>query len=77
LSGSTNAVSPTTASVASTVAEAVAEVEEQAVPEVVARAETASGDGEGGENKKDKKTRSVRLKRGVTIEVEVTPEKPL
>lgn len=76
LSGATGSVS-TTVSAATTVAEAVDAGQEQATPDVVAEAETVSESGDGGEDKKGKKTRSVRLKRGVTIEVEVTSEKPL
>jgi hypothetical protein len=76
LSGATGSVS-TTVSAATTVAEAVDAGQEQATPDVVAEAETVSESGDGGEDKKGKKSRSVRRKRGVTIEVEVTSEKPL
>jgi hypothetical protein len=72
LSGTTGSLS-TTASAVTTVAETVSSVEEKATDQRVA---SAGKDREADEDsKKNKKTGSVRLKRGVTIEVEVKEEK--
>jgi filamentous hemagglutinin family protein len=76
LSGSTGSVSTTTVSAATTVAEAVNTVQEQAAEQRVAQSDTGGGQGTGADSKKSKKKGSVRLKRGVTIEVEVKEEKP-
>jgi hypothetical protein len=74
LSGGTGTLATSTSS-ASTVAEEVDETE----PTATAAPKYANSDGgseDGGDGKKgDKAVRSVRLKRGVTIEVQVSPEK--
>ncbi len=75
LSGSTGSVS-TTASAATTVAEVVAKAEEATNSESASQAGTSDGEDDGSGNKKGKKTRMVRLKHGVTIEVEVSADKP-
>jgi filamentous hemagglutinin family protein len=74
LSGSTGTLATSTSS-ASTIAEEVDE-KESTVAAVSKQASNAAAAVDGDEGKKgDKPVRSVRLKRGVTIEVQVSPEK--
>lgn len=69
LSGATGSLSTTSVSAATIVAETVSPSQSPA-----GGAAESAAESEPGQDKKDKKTRSVRLKRGVTIEVAVSPE---